>query len=75
MEGEKNTSTRIYEFIVNYHRAHGGISPSFREIAEAVGVTPRTVSFHIDRMKDKIKHEYNGKRDLTPVAAIASDTQ
>lgn len=42
---------QIYEFILDYKRAHDGNSPSIREIQDGVGISsPSVVNHHLQRL-------------------------
>lgn len=40
------TRDRILHFVIEYKTAHDGVSPTFDEIAEAVGVNSKSVISH-----------------------------
>ena len=48
------------EFIREY-REKNGYSPSFREIAAGLGVSLTTVNYHLHRLRDEGKIQFNDK--------------
>jgi len=47
----ERTRDRIFECIVRYKRAHDGLSPSGKYIAEACFIAPSTVRYHLYRLE------------------------
>jgi hypothetical protein len=41
------TTERVFRYVVEFKRAHDGISPTVREIAVGVGIGSTTVAHHL----------------------------
>ncbi|WP_281692915.1 LexA family protein [Agathobaculum desmolans] len=60
---------KVLDFIVEYHTSHGGVSPSFREIAKGVGLSSSsTVNYHLKNLQAEgfITSENNRWKTVAP---------
>jgi hypothetical protein len=66
IKGTRYNSDKILEYIQQFQRLNGGISPSFQEIIDALGISSKSVvRYHLDSLVDarKIKLVFTkGKR-------------
>ncbi len=51
VNSEEHTRDRIFDYIVRYKRAHDGLSPSAKYLAEVCYVATSTVRYHLYRLE------------------------
>lgn len=59
-----------YSFILGYYREHKGLSPTYGEIATAVGLKSRSGAFRLVEQlerKGRVKRLYNVQRSIVPI--------
>lgn len=54
----------VLAFVKQYKMSHGGLSPSFDEIADAVGIGKSTVKYHLDSLEQDGKLKVLGIRSI-----------
>lgn len=58
---------KVFEFILRYKTEHDGNSPSYQQIANAVGLkSVSTIKIHITTLRDAglLKHEFADSRSI-----------
>jgi len=70
--GDDNPTNRelVFAFIVNYKRAHDGLSPSIQEIAEGCRLSESTVKYHLLMLERDDRIRIVGRRAIEVTGGI-----
>ena len=59
------SSDDVLNFVKGYKQANGGLSPSYDEIADALGLGKTTIRYHLDNLESKGLLTVRGPRSIS----------